>query len=215
MIMGNTVGRLQSVFSPHQIDVIIGSLLGDARLECRSRGERYPISARLRIQPGDKQCEYAFWKYEQLKPFVLKGPRKIKVWHDPKRNKNHYSWYFHTKTLEILGPLYHYFYRDGKKVLPEGILKQLTPFALAVWFMDDGSNTGQSYTLNTHCFSVKAQREIIKFLREQHKIAATLVKDRERFKIAIGRREYEKFTRIVSPYIIPTMVYKIAVPVTT
>ena len=34
--LGNIVGRLQSAFPSHQLDVIIGSLLGDARLECRS-----------------------------------------------------------------------------------------------------------------------------------------------------------------------------------
>ena len=96
--MGNTVGRLQSLFPPHQFDVIIGSLLGDGRLECRSKGIRvFPITARLRMQHGDKQKDYVFWKHQILKSFVSKGPRKIMVWYDKKRNKKHYSWYFHTE----------------------------------------------------------------------------------------------------------------------
>lgn len=58
--MDNTVGRLQSLFPPHQFDVIIGSLLGDARLECRSIGKRRPITARLRIHQSDKQKNMFF-----------------------------------------------------------------------------------------------------------------------------------------------------------
>ena len=61
--MDNTVGRLQSLFPPHQFDVMIGSLLGDARLECRSKGLRYPISARLRIHQSEKQKE--------IEPFII------------------------------------------------------------------------------------------------------------------------------------------------
>jgi len=116
--MGNTVGRLQSLFPPHQLDVIIGSLLGDGRLECRSIGKRYPISARLRIHQSDKQKEYVFWKYNQLKNLVLKGPRRIKVWYDSKRKKEYYSWYFHTKTSGDFGELHRYFYKNGQKILP-------------------------------------------------------------------------------------------------
>jgi hypothetical protein len=92
--MENTVGRLQSLFPSYQLDVIVGSLLGDARLECRSQGKRYPVSARLRIHQSEKQKEYVFWKYEQLKNLVLKGPRRIKAGYDIQRKRDWYSWYF-------------------------------------------------------------------------------------------------------------------------
>lgn len=214
--MDNTVGRLQSVLPPHQFDVIIGSLLGDARLECRSIGKRHAVSARLRIQQSEKQKEYVLWKYSQLRNLVLRGPRRIRVAYDAKRDKTHYSWYFHTKTLEEFGSLYYVFYRrDGVKILPPGILEFLTPRAFAVWFMDDGSNTRESYTLNTHGFSREEQARIIMFLRERYGIAATSVKDRTKLKISIGRYEYQKLNAVIEPLIIPSMRYKIAVPVTT
>jgi len=211
--MGNTVGRLQSLFPPHQLDVIIGSLLGDGRLECRSKGIRvFPITARLRIQHGDKQKDYVFWKYQILKSFVSKGPRKIMVWYDRKRNKKHYSWYFHTRSSEKFGLLHQYFYRDGVKILPENISKLITPRVLAIWFMDDGSNTEKSFTLNTHCFSLKEQVRIVRLLKNRYDVSPTIVKDRTKHKIAIGRLEYEKFTRIVEPFILPSMIYKIVNP---
>jgi recombination protein RecA len=206
------VGRLQSCFSPHQTDVILGSLLGDARLECRSIGKRHAITARVRIHHSEKQRDYVFWKYEILKPLVLEGPRRIKVWHDPKRDRDHYSWYFHTRSFEILGLLHAYFYRSAVKILPPDILEVLTPRALAVWFMDDGSNTQESFTLNTHCFSKDAQERIIQFLKGRYNIEAKVVKDRTKYKIAIGRFGYQAFTRIVEPHIIPSMTYKIVNP---
>lgn len=67
------MGRLQSLFPTHQFDVIIGSLLGDARLECRSIGLRSPVTARLRVHHGEKQKDYVFWKYEVLKSLVIRG----------------------------------------------------------------------------------------------------------------------------------------------
>lgn len=210
--MDNTVGRLQSLFSPHQLDVIIGSLLGDACLECRSMGKRYPVSARLRIHQSEKQKEYVFWKYEQLRNLVLRGPRRIKAGYDAQRKTDWYSWYFHTRTLEELGPIYHYFYKSGEKILPDNIVQLLTPRAMAIWFMDDGSNTDKSYTLSTHSFSFKNQGRIIAFLKGKFGIAGTIIRDRSKFKIRIGRREYQKFNAIIEPYIIPSMIYKICNP---
>ena len=210
--MDNIVGRLQKVFSQQQIDLMIGSLLGDARLECRSNGIRYPISARLRIHQSDKQKEYVFWKYSILRDLVLKEPRRIKTWHDPKRDKDHYSWYFHTKTLRELGDLHHCFYKNKIKILPENVFSFVTPAALATWFMDDGSNTGNGFTISTHCFETRDQLRVIDFLKKQYNILATVVKDRNKFKISIGSHEYQKLVNVIEPFIIPSMKYKICNP---
>lgn len=209
--MDNTVGRLRSFLSPLQFDVVIGSLLGDARLECRS-GKRGEKTARLRIHHSEKQKEYVLWKYEALKQFVSKGPRRIKVWYDSKRNHTHYSWYFHTKTFKELGMLHEEFYQGTIKVLPKNIFQMITPQMLAVWFMDDGSNTQKSFTLSTHCFLMEEQKRIVQFFQQNYNIRTTIVKDRTKYKIAIGRYEYQRFTNIIKPFLIPSMVYKIDNP---
>lgn len=209
--MNNIVGRLQSVFSSHQIDVIIGSLLGDARLECRSIGVRSPITARFRVHHGLKQKEYVLWKYNILREFVSKGPKKIS-WVNPKRNLHEVSCYFHTISMEELGILYHYFYKNRVKILPEDIFEILNPHMIAIWFMDDGSNTKEGFTLNTHSLERKDQVKIVNFLKETFQINATIVKDRTKLKIAIGKHDFRKFSKIVEPYIIPSMTYKIVSP---
>jgi hypothetical protein len=209
--MDDIVVRLQSLFPSYQLDVIIGSLLGDARLECRSVGVRSPVTARFRVHHGFKQEGYVFWKYEALKNLVSKEPREI-TWTNPKRDLHEVSWYFHTKSLQELGILYHYFYKSGLKILPERIFEFLNPKVLAVWFMDDGSNNGTGLTINTHGFRTDEQMKIIRFLREKYSINSTLVKDRSKFKIAIGHRSMEDFLSIIEPHIAPSMIYKIANP---
>ena len=209
--MDNTVGRLQSLFPPHQLDVIIGSLLGDARLECRSVGIRQPITARLRVHHGEKQKEYTFWKYHILKNLVLKEPQESS-WDNPKRNLHEVSWYFHTRSTEELGVLHNYFYENSEKIFPKTIFDLLSPRMIAVWFMDDGSNNGENITMNTHSFSHEEQMRIADFFKNYYNFHPTVVKDRTKYKLAFGRKDYAKFIEIVRPFIAPSMTYKIANP---
>jgi len=206
------VGRLQSLFPNDQFQLIIGSLMGDARLECRSKNIRAEYTARLRIHQSDKQKDYVFWKYKNLKNLVLTGPRFTKVGHDKKRNKDHYSWYFHTQSNETLGLLHKLFYRNRTKIVPRDLIGILNSLGLAVWYMDDGSNNRSNITFNTHCFSIEEQLMIQELFSKKFGIATTIVKDRTKSKIAIGRHECSKFMNIVQSHIIPSMSYKIFSP---
>ena len=78
--MGNIVGR-QNNISKLQKQIIVGCLLGDGRLECRSKNGSF----RLRIHHGRKQKDYLFWKYRILKNIVSCGPKEI-IWQDKKRD---------------------------------------------------------------------------------------------------------------------------------
>ena len=189
--------------------MIIGSLLGDARLECRSIGVRSPVTARLRVHHGAKQKEYVLWKYTALQNAVSKEPREIS-WNNPKRNLHEVSWYFHTKSFEELGILYHYFYENKVKTLPKNIFDVLNEQMLAVWFMDDGSHNGKNLTLSTHSFSRDDQEKIRKCLKEKFGVESTIVKDRHQWKIGINK--FENFISIIKPYVIPSMNYKVVYP---
>jgi len=210
--MDDIVGRLKSLIPSDQFQLIVGSLMGDARLECRSKSIRAKHTARLRIHQSDKQKDYVFWKYRILKNLVKKEPRFTKVWHDKERNKDHYSWYFHTVSSETLGLFHKLFYRNGVKVVPIELLNELNHFGLAIWYMDDGSNNGNGITLNTHGFSVPEQKSLQDLLLDRFGIRTTLVKDRSKYKIAIGSREYQKFIDLVRPHIPESMNYKISSP---
>jgi len=209
--LGNIVGRLQSAFPSHQLDVIIGSLFGDARLECRSKGIRASYTARFRVHHGNKQKEYVWWKYKILKDLVSKEPREIS-WTNKKRNLHEVSWYFHTRSLKNFGIIHEIFYKNRVKKFPTEILPIFSDRMLAVWYMDDGSNNHGNVTLSTHSFSLEDQKIIVDFLAEKYHLHPTIVKDRNQWKISIGRKDYNHFLSIVTPFIPKVMTYKIVNP---
>ena len=209
--MDDIVGRLQSAFPSHQLDVIIGSLLGDARLECRSKGIRVKYTARFRVHHGEKQKEYVWWKYEILKNIVSSKPREITCI-NKKRNLKEISWYFHTKSLKNFGIIHEIFYKNRVKKFPTEILPIFSDRMLAMWYMDDGSNNHGNVTLSTHSFSLEDQKIIIDFLKKKYYINPTIVKDRNQWKISIGKKDYNHFLSIVTPFIPKAMAYKIDNP---
>jgi len=207
--MGNTVGRQFSI-SKFQKKVIIGCLLGDGSLECRSRGG----SARLRIHHGWRQKELVFWKYKALKNLVSCIPKKIICWKNPKNSEDYYSWYFHTRTIPELREFYKTFYSNGKKRLPNNIAKLVTPISLAVWIMDDGCLDGNSLILNTHHLSLIENKTLQKIFRREFNLNCGINKDRRNWRLRFIKRDSPKMQNLIRPYVIPSMRYKI-VPVET
>ncbi len=207
--MGNTVGR-QFFISKLQREVALGCLLGDGRLECRSKTK----SARLRIHHGWKQKDFVFWKYGVFKNLVLCPPKKIVCGKNLKNNEDYYSWYFHTRTTTEFKEMYKMFYSGKTKVLPKNISDLLTPITLAVWIMDDGCNDGKSLIVNTHNFSFFENEKLRKILRSKLSIISRINKDRNRWRLRLDNTGTCKLRKIIEPYIIPSMRYKI-VPVET
>jgi len=207
--MGDTVGRQLSI-SPIQKETIIGCLLGDGRLECRSKEG----SARLRIHQGWKQKDLVFWKYKALRNLVSCPPRKIVCWKNPKNGEDYFSWYFHTWTLPEFRDFHETFYLDGRKIIPENIAELLTPLSLAVWVMDDGCNTGDSLILNTQNYSISEHLKLQKIFQERFGVLPTINKDRDEFRLRFNRKNASKIIKNITANIIPSMRYKI-VPVET
>ncbi len=207
--MGNTVGR-QFFISKFQRKVIVGCLLGDGRLECRSKEG----SARLRIHHGWKQKDLVFWKYKVLKNLISCPPRKIVCWKNPKNDENYYSWYFHTRTFPEFKDLYKRFYSNGRKILPKDISGLLTPISFAVWIMDDGCYDEGTIILNTQSFSLRENKILQKIFKKKFNLILKINKDRDKWRLRFLRYDFPKLRNLINSYIIPSIRYKI-VPVET
>ena len=204
--MGNIVGRQNYIFD-FQKQIIVGSLLGDGGLECRSKNK----TARLRIHHGEKQKDYLFWKYKILKNIVNCQPKRI-VWKDKKRNITNISWYFHTLTLKELGNLHSLFYSESRKTLPKNLYNLLTPLSLAIWTMDDGDNDKDSIRYNIQCFTRKEQEMLRNLLRKKYGLRANLNKDRNHYRLRVVKASKVKLIKLISPFVISSMKYKILSP---
>jgi hypothetical protein len=191
--MDNTVGSLTKL----QRSVIIGTLLGDGYLRIVSGR----ANAFLEINHSITQKEYVDWKYEMLKSVCKSGPIQRKG------NGKRIAYRFTTRQSEEFTSLYQTFYQSGKKIIPE--ILEIDPISLAVWFMDDGSKCRESDVyLNTQQFDVDDQKKLISFMRKWG-IESTLNRDKIYWRIRIKKSSIKTFFKIISPYIIPSMNYKI------
>jgi recombination protein RecA len=116
--MGNTVGSLSEV----QRQIVIGSLIGDGSMRCKT-------NALLEINHSFDQRSYVDWKFSRLSDLVA-TPRKVRG-----GNGGRIAYRFVTRSVPALTPFFHLFYTNGRKRVPE---LSLGPLTLAVWFMDDG-----------------------------------------------------------------------------
>lgn len=183
----------EQAFTNKQRDFIIGSLLGDAYLMESS------VGFALRFHHGNLQESYIKWKYEIMKDFVRTPP------------KNNGKWYFRTISHPELSKLRKDFYIEGIKNPPIKLLmKELTNFGLAVWFMDDGSRDGRQARINTQSFTKDENVLLQEFLSAKFGLRTTLNKDKEYYRLRIAAASMDNFTSLIKPYIIPSMLYKLS-----
>ena len=188
-----------------QRSILVGTLLGDGHLETQTNGRTY----RLKIEHSAKQSAYVDWLYQQFKDWVLTPP-KIK----PKRLKDVEleNYYFQTLSSGRFRFYAKEFYDDFKhKRVPRQIKRWLTPLALAVWFMDDGSAKSKQHRaviLNTHCFSKKDLALLQMALLQNYGLETKHRPQKEGLQLLIAGPDAERFVKIVRPQVLPYFSYK-------
>jgi group I intron endonuclease len=108
----------------NKMSVFIGIILSDASLQ-KGRGD-----ARLQFKQKYSQLEYLYSVFFQLSHYCSKGPYVTKaILH----KKMHYALCFTTRSLPCITELYHLFYIEGVKGIPQNFFYLLTWEALAHW----------------------------------------------------------------------------------
>ena len=190
--MDNTVGSL----TKREKSIIVGSILGDGYLRIVP-GRK---NALFEINSSIKERFYINWKYKGLRRIVITPPRQRKG------NGTRIAYRFSTRQHPDLTEIYQNFYRNRKKIIPEF---QLNPLITAVWFMDDGSKSYKTYYLNTQGFDYSSQEKLIGMLKKQYGIESSLNRDKIYYRIRIRTKSADRFKKIINPYVISTMRYKL------
>lgn len=188
----------------NQRSIMIGTLLGDGHLETQNQGRTY----RLKIEHSIKQKEYTDFLYQNFKSWVNDVPKeKNKI----VKGKTYTNYYFQTRSVGEFRFYGQIFYnKDGKKVIPDFIDKLLSPLALAIWFMDDGSYKSKQHKaliLNTQCFSKKDLRLLVNALEKSFNVEAKLRTQKEGHQLIIPRPE--RFIELIMPYLRKEFYYKL------
>jgi ubiquinol-cytochrome c reductase cytochrome b subunit len=134
---------------PHNkniLDFITGSLLGDGYLEKHGNGSR------LCLQQEQSNKSYLFWLHQFL---WNHGYCNFKIPDIKERignkSKIRYILRLKTWTYSSFNSIQNKWYKNNKKILPVNI--DISPLALAIWIMDNGSRLGKGLKLCTNNFT--------------------------------------------------------------
>lgn len=201
--------KLNLKLSDEQKEIVVGLLLGDGHLETQNRGRTY----RLKIEHAMYQKEYVQWLYKIFKDWVRTAPKDrtqtvLGIRYDKCgfQTLSHGAFRFYAQQ----------FYQNKKKVLPKQVQKWLSPLAMAVWFMDDGSmksDRHRALILNTQSFSKSEVLRLREILKEKYGIEMALRKQSRKqieiYQLITLKGSAEKLVEIIKPYIVPLMRYKL------
>jgi recombination protein RecA len=197
--------------SDQQVQVILGSLMGDGNLSPNTRGRS---GTRFRMGHGAKQAAYLDWKVSLLGNIECSRTSNTKgaVFADftplPELAQVHEAVYF----------------GDGKKHLSWDYLKELTPLALAIWYMDDGCFTVRSKGVQertqggtgrieicVEAMSPGSRERLVQYLRDTHGLDIRLRYSGAQRKAVLQftTSASERFQALVAPFVHPSMAYKL------
>lgn len=203
-IRKSTVNKQGLKLTTYQHEVLVGTILGDAHLNTHN-GKHYS----LKILHGLSQKVYTDWLYNVFRDWVRTPPQ---VKNQKTRGKVYQKYWFNTVSHELLNIYGQQFYQNRKKIVPEIIQEWLTPLALAVWFMDDGSIKSKFHRaliLNTQCYSDADLYRLQATLWLSYGISTILRNQKEGKQIYILAETVQEFVNIIRPYILPEMTYKL------
>lgn len=190
--------------SVKQCEMLTGMLLGDAHLEQQSSK-----TARLKIEHCIRQQEYVAWKYDMWKERVLTPPQ-LKSKQDRLGSASINVW-FNTISHSELFEWHSRFYTDCRKTVPKDLA--LTPLALAVWFMDDGSRKSRECRglyLNVQCYRQSEVEMLRTCLERDFELTTTTRQQADGLQIYFPSSEAPSFTEIVKPHLLESMMYKLS-----
>ncbi len=195
--------------SDTQWQLVLGGLMGDAALSPNPGRS----GTRFRLGHGAKQREYLEWKRSMF----------ANIGHSLTTNDKGAA-FLDLTPLPELAELRAAVYLAGQKVLSWEYLKALTPLALAVWYMDDGtfanrSKLAQERTRDgwgrseicVQAMSVDSRHRLVEHLGAEYDLHPTLRLRgrRQQAVLVFGEDATARLHEIVAPYVHPSMQYKL------
>ena len=99
------------------------------------------------------------------------------------------------------------------KIVPLNIEEYLTPLALAIWFMDDGSKLEPGVRIATNNFTLNEVQFLCDILYKKYNLIATVHsggKDKG-FVLYINKKSVPLFISLVKIYMHPSLYYKLGI----
>ena len=129
-------------------------------------------------------------------------------------------WEFIIKAHPYFNKIYHYFYNDYRhRKIYSKTINWLNPIGLALWYMSDGYVCLVGKTKNiiydrrmdicTDRYYIEDIELMRSILKSKFNIETSLIKRGNFYRIRISKKSYSTFINLISPYIVPSMQYKL------
>lgn len=193
------------VLTSRQREILTGLLLGDGHLETQNGGRTY----RLKVEQAVRKKEYVDWLFQEFQDFVRTEPAEKEKTRNESRTKN-----IGFSTLSVGNFRFHaqQFYQGKHKVVPKRIGKLLSPLALAVWYMDDGSlksSLHRAKILNTQGFRKHEVEQLIQVLEKKFDLRAKLRSQKDGYQIYVAAVSADRLKQIIEEHVVSCMRYKL------
>lgn len=130
------------------------------------------------------------------------------------------AWEYRIKAHPYFSKLYHYFYDDYRhRKIYAKTLSWLNPSGLANWYMSDGyvclvgKTKGEIRSRRIDFCTDRYYKEdvelIAEYLYNKFNLNVSIIKRNNTYRIRIKKESYEDFINLISPYVIPSMKYKL------
>lgn len=210
--------ELNNYVGPLNIDIIsiiYGSLLGDSQAEKRKGGN----GTRILFQQENINSAYLYYLHSLLANLGYCNTNlptiKTKL---GKNGKIRQFLRFGTWTYDSFNYIFTEWYVPKEsdkgyiKIIPKSLELYLTPLALAIWIMDDGCKLNKGLKFAIHCFKYEEVLYLTELLYKKYNIKATIQKgniNNTQYIIYVWTESIPFLAKIVSPYIIPSIKYKL------
>lgn len=207
------ITRLRSNYriGPHSMDIlsiIFGSLLGDAFAENRKQGN----GTRICFYQEASHLSYLIYLHKLISNL---GYCNINL---PKSHTRlgkggviRKICRFNTWTYSSFNWIHELWYINGIKIVPQNIYQYLTPLALAIWIMDDGTKSNKGLKLATNSFSFSDCNLLVKVLNDNFNLKSSVQSAgiENQYIIYIWQESMPNLRQLILPFFDPSMKYKI------
>lgn len=189
------------------IEVIYGSLLGDAHAEKRKGGK----GTRICFYQENSHEDYLLYLHSLIANlgFCNTNIPKIQT-RLGNKGKIRKCIRFNTWTYNQFNIIHDLWYLDNNKRLPNNFKDYFSPISLAIWIMDDGCKSGSGLKLSTNNFNYEEIEYLKYLLKNIYNIDSNIHKTgvNNQYCLYILSTSMSLLVNIVKPYIIPSMKYK-------
>lgn len=200
-----TSPKAHLVLSQKQVDILIGTMLGDAHAERKTPRN----NTRITIHQTSKHWFYVKHLYELFGEFTGSMPIALSSYHEA-RQQTYNSMKFSTLSLPCFNQIHDMFYDANKlKVLPANLESILTAEGIAYWFMDDGYKHDYQLAFCTESFSQSENETLKGIFENKFGIKCSVRPTTNGPRLYILGDSKAKFTALVKPYMLTEFLYKL------